>query len=119
MRRKREVPFDPTKTGRENLLEWVGEDERITRLIEHCETHNYPLRFVPGLNWCYIDVLNPEGNAIAVERLGHTMTIELDADLITIFNSTDIASGIDRIDEIYAEYGKIDIAKETKSLLRL
>lgn len=119
MRKKREIPFDPSKTGRENLLEWVGPDERISRLIEHCEAHGYPMRFVPGLNWCYIDVLNPQGNPITAERIGHTMTIELDADRVTIFGSPDIGSGIDRIDEIYAEYGKIDIAKETKSLLRL
>ena len=41
--------------------------------------------------------------------------VYLDMDNVLV----DFRSGIDRIDEIYAEYGKIDIAKETKSLLRL
>lgn len=115
---KYEVPFDIHKSAKDNLLEWVGEDDRIMQLVNYAELHEVKLRYCPGTDWCYIDVLTPLGSTIAFGE-AHSMVIDLGNDRITLFGSDDIPSGIAKIDEIYAKSGKFKTDAEFRSLYSL
>lgn len=113
-----EAPFDVTKSSRQNLLEWVGEDDRLMRLVKHCDMYEIPMRFLPGKTWCYVDVLGSGGYPITFSG-AHSMSINLDADSFLLFGSEDIDAGIARIDEIYKNYGNKATKDEVQSLYTL
>lgn len=118
MKPKYQVPYDLRKTARENVIEWVGEDDRMMQFITHCDIHEIPLRFVPGENWCYIDALSPHENPLA-EGDRHTMTIDLNRDKFFLFGSEDIAAGIVKLDKMYEVFREKAVKSEVQSLLRL
>ena len=118
MKPKYQVPFDLRKSARDNVLEWVGTDDRMMQFIRHCDLHEIPLRFTPGENWCYIDAMSPHGSPLtAGDR--HTMSIDLCRDKFILLGGEDIQAGIDRLEEIYSEYREQDVKSELQSLLRL
>ena len=119
MRDVYQVPFDIRKSSRDNVLEWVGSDDRMMQLVEHCDLHGIALRFTPGTDWCYIDVMSPHGNVLAVGGDVHSMAIDLCGDRFILFGSEDIPAGLARIDEIFAGYSKKETESELKSLFRL
>lgn len=113
-----DVPFDPTKSSRQNFMEWVGDDDRINELVRHCDDGGIKLRFVPGRDFCFVDVLNPKGNVIS--RGGcHSMVVNLEADRVTLFGSEDIAAGVAYIDRVLAGFDRKDRQDELNSLFRL
>ena len=118
MKPKYQVPFDIRKSARDNVLEWVGEDERLTQFIGHCDMHGIPLRFIPGEDWCYIDALSPYGNPLTLGEQ-HTMTLDLCGDRFYLLGSEDIPAGIDRLEQMYSAYREKELASEVQSLLRL
>lgn len=115
---KSQVPFDIKKSARDNVIEWVGTDDRMMRFVRHCDMHSIPLRFTPGENWCYIDAMSPYDNPLtAGDR--HTMTIDLCRDKFFLFGSENIDEGIARLDSMYSVYRKKEVESEVQSLLRL
>lgn len=118
MKKRYEVPFDINKTARENVLEWVGNDDRMMQFVTHCDMHEIKLRFTPGTDWCYIDALTPRGNPITAGGR-HTMTIDLCGDRFLLFGSSDIAAGIARLEQMYEVYREKALDSEVQSLLRL
>jgi hypothetical protein len=118
MREKYRVPFDLRKSARDNVIEWVGEDDRMMRFISHCDLHEIPLMFTPGENWCYIDAMSPYGNPLTSGD-SHTMAIDLCGDRFILLGGEDIQSGIDRLEEMYSAYREKAVASEVQSLLRL
>jgi hypothetical protein len=112
------VPFDIRKSPKQNLLEWIGNDDRVMRLITHCEANGIPLAYYPGERICYIDVSGPNGNAL-VSGDGHSMVIDLDQDKVFLFNDEDIAAGLNSIDRIYDGYDSDSLPAELESLLNL
>jgi hypothetical protein len=109
-------PFDPSKTARVNLLEWTGEDERIMKLVKYCDIHGYPMVFNPGVDRCYIDVLAPNKRTICFGDQIHSMSIDLDDDIVLLFGDEDIDGGLAVIERAYAQ---IDTMVETGKLDRL
>jgi hypothetical protein len=116
---KREVPFDPRLGPRRNLIEWVGEDERMMRLVRHCDAGKIPLCFLPGEDYCHIDAVGPDGRAICRGADVHTMTIDLGADRFVLLGSEDIGAGIAEIDRVYAASSRRKAGKELDRLTRL
>lgn len=117
---KRPSPFNIMRTARENLLDWTGEDSRIMMLIEHCDSHGVTMQFLPGRDYCYIDVLSADGTVLHVRGEMHSMTIDLDRDIITLFGSQDIATGIVYIEQLVeAEAENREISEDLRSLLEL
>jgi hypothetical protein len=99
-----------------NLLEWTGEDERIMKLVKYCDIHGYPMVFNPGVDRCYIDVLAPNKRTICFGDQIHSMSIDLDGDIVLLFGDEDIDGGLAVIERAYAQ---IDTMVETGKLDRL
>lgn len=118
MRDRYQVPFDIRKSGKENILEWVGEDERMSKLITHCETYGIELLYLPGKDWCYIDVVGPYGKALCADGM-HSMVIDVANDRFTLFGSEDIDAGIAKIDALFDVEQKRELSAELRSLYRL
>lgn len=119
MKPKYQVPFDIRKSARANVIEWVGEDERMMQFVKHCDMHDIPLMFTPGENWCYIDVLTPSQNLLAVGGGQHSMVIDLNRDKFFLFGSEDIPAGIVKLEQMYDVYRKKEVKTEVQSLLRI
>jgi hypothetical protein len=113
------VPFDPAIGPRRNLIEWVGEDDRLMMLVRHCDAAGIPMSFHPDEDYCYVDAVGPDGKVIARGDAVHTMEIDLDADRFTLLGSADILAGIDEIDRVYAAASRRKAGKELDRLTRL
>lgn len=112
-------PFDRKKTARVNLLEWVGDDERVMKLVKHCDLHGYPMVFTPGVDWCFIDVLAPNKRTICFGEQVHSMSIDLEGDRVLLFGNEDIDSGIAVIEDAYSMIDKSEQAGKIDRLLEL
>lgn len=119
MKPKYQVPFDIRKSARDNVIEWVGEDDRMMQFIKHCEMHDIPLRFTPGEDWCYIDALSPYDNPLTIGGEHHTMTLDLCRDKFFLLGFEDITAGIARLEEMYSVYREKKVESELQSLYRL
>lgn len=115
---RHEVPHDPGRSPRENLLEWVGDDDRVNELVGYCDMHGIRMDFCPDDRICCINVLGPDGGRIARGSL-NSMVIDLDTDVVTLLGSTDIRAGIRIIERVYKAAGQADTDAELRKLLRL
>lgn len=115
---RNEAPFDITRTARENLVEWVGDDDRMMMLIRHCDANSIYMGFQPGKDVCYIDVYAPNGKRISGPG-SHSMVIDLVNDTITLLGCTDINGGIAKIDKVFDGFARKSLSKELDRLLVL
>ena len=115
---KNEVPFDVTKSARENMMEWVGDDDRMMMLVRHCDANSIYMGFLPGEKVCYIDVYAPNGKRITGSGQ-HSMVIDLVNDTVTLLGCADINEGIIKIGKVFDGFAKKSLAKELDKLLTL
>lgn len=113
-----EVPFDISKTARENMMEWVGDDDRMMMLVRHCDANSIYMGFLPGEHVCYIDVYAPNGRRITGPA-PHSMVIDLDNDTVTLLGCTDIKEGIIKIGNVFDAFAKKALSKELDKLLTI
>ena len=107
-----------SKSSRDNLMEWVGDDDRMMMLVNHCDANSIYMGFLPGETICYIDVYAPNGKRITGSG-PHSMVIDLDADTVTLLGSTNIQEGILKIGKVFDGFAKKSLGAELDRLLKL